>query len=80
MTQPQRERQRQRQRQPTSCEAPDNAGSGNGRVNDGDVVSQLGLENTIEVLRASDGDEAEAVGQLGEHANLVAAARQPGKE
>lgn len=51
--------------------AADDARAGDGRVDYGDVVRQLGLEDGVEVLRAADGDEAVGVCQVGEYADVV---------
>ena len=41
---------------------------GDGGVDDGDHVVQLGLEHAVEVGRAADGNESVGVGELGENA------------
>lgn len=44
---------------------------GNAGVHHRNVVSQLGLEHAVEVLASSDGAQCVAVGELGEHSDLV---------
>lgn len=51
---------------PPHKSAPRNAG-----VNDWDVVGEFRFEDAVEVLAASNGAERVAVGELGEHADLV---------
>ncbi len=52
--------------------AADDARAADAGVDDRDVLGELGLEDRVEILRPADRDQAVRVGQLGEHANVVA--------
>ncbi len=52
-------------------EPAEDAATGDGRVNDGHHLVQLGLEGGVEVLRSADGHQAVRVGQLREDADLI---------
>lgn len=54
-------------------DAADEAAAGNRGVDDGDGICELRLEDTVEVLTASEADQAVGVCQFGKDANLVAA-------
>lgn len=51
------------------CEAPDDAGAGDGAVADGDYVLELGFEDGVEVFGGADGDEGVGVCEGGEDAD-----------
>ena len=61
-----------RERKDTDGHATDEAASGDGSVDNGNVIGQLGFESAVEVFRPSSADQAVLVGQLGENANVVA--------
>ena len=62
----------ERSKRPTSSYTADKTASGNGSMNNRNVVSKLGLEGAIEVLRSTSANEAVLVGQLGKDTNIVA--------
>ena len=53
----------------TCCEAPDYARAGDGRVDDGNDVCELGLEDGVEVCRSALGNQSVTVCEGGEDAN-----------
>ena len=56
----------------TDGNATDEAASGDGGVDNGNVIGQLGFESAVEVFRPSSANQTVLVGQLGEDANVVA--------
>ena len=59
-------------RKGTDGHATDEAASGDGGVDNGNVIGQLGFESAVEVFRPSSANQTVLVGQLGEDANVVA--------
>lgn len=59
-------------RRPTGGETPDDASACDGRVDDGDDIFELGLVRRVEATAGVQGDKTIAVGELGEHADVVA--------
>ena len=53
-------------------ETPDNTAPADGRGDNGDVPPKLGLEGVAELVAAVGGDDAVAVGESGEYADVVA--------
>ena len=56
----------------TDSHAADDAGARHGRVDDGDDIAELALEDAVKVFRAAERHEAVAVGQPRKDADLVA--------
>ena len=56
----------------TDGHATDEAASGDGGVDNGNVIGQLGFESAVEVFRPSSANQTVLIGQLGEDANVVA--------
>jgi hypothetical protein len=54
-----------------SDEATDGAGLANGGMNDGNVISELLLEDGVKVLRSTESAEAISVGEFGEDTDIV---------
>lgn len=55
----------------SNCESSDDSGRVDGGVNDRDQVAEFGLQNTVEILGATDADKAVTVGERAEDADVV---------